>query len=168
MDDLISAVAAKNLPHYFIQGVNLIENISDETLQTVGYNLVKLRRNPISLANSHGPETSEQAVLERCGFGKSSSICGGRYTMVQKGDKIESVKVLPSESFFEFDMEEHGTEEGGDRFEMDMRLLALKYGCPERKISVIRNQRTDDIKSATQNGRKYKRSFIPQSNIENS
>lgn len=148
LDDVISSVASKYLPHYFIQGVNLLDNISGDLLHTVGDKLVKLRRDPAALIHAHNPERTKLTALEQYGF-RQSSPCG-KHRMVQNGYQIERVKILPRDVDLRFLMEENGTDEGWDRFEIDMRLLELKYGYTKHKIDVIRSQRKRDIISARQ------------------
>ena len=48
LDDMIAAISSKSLPHYFLPQVNLLENIPDDFLHTVGRKLVEFRHIPIS------------------------------------------------------------------------------------------------------------------------
>lgn len=47
LDDMIAAVAAKTLKHYFLPQFNLLEEIPDDFLHTVGAKLVAIRRRPL-------------------------------------------------------------------------------------------------------------------------
>lgn len=86
IDDLISAVAKRS--QYFIQGVNLLENISDDLLKAIGDKLANLRRYPVELTHAHNPERTDLTALEQYGFRQFSSC--GKLKLVQTEKLITS------------------------------------------------------------------------------
>lgn len=154
----------KSLPHYFIQGVNLLENVSDDILQTVGQKLVSLRRNPGSILDAYSLPMSEDAALEMNGIGKSSQM-GYSMSWVERGNGREDEEIDYSPMKFLFYLEDHDNDESLDRFEIMLKLLELKYGYTEDMIERIRKCRAGDIENAKREGRRYERPFIPKQEI---
>ena len=122
VNDLISAVAAKKLSHYFLPQVNLFEFIPSDFLQTAGANLVKLRKYPVPEDSSEIGYHSEDSILEDLGIGKPSNRNPYKY-QPQYGDR------------------------GGytmDKLNIDMAYLKARCNYTEEEITKLRQVHKHD------------------------